>query len=489
MCVLGRNTFVVNSPSKPLWIESANRTVRSMHITPPNIAPVLTATGTGSLSGVYLVTTTYKVKDPITKNTLYESDFGPTSAASASLSSQLLKANGVPISPGGAVNARGLYRTTAGGGTFYPWIDIDDNATDSTTDGLVDSSLSLVAAETDLGTAPDYLELIQPWKNRLWGKGTVEPESLRWSSNGKFYAWPADNSIPIPPQGKDLTGITAIVPRRDELVVSRLDSMHKITGTEESNFTRSGIAEGFGIVSNESVQIVRDQLIFLGNPPGIYTYGSGGLTPVSDAKVKSWFSTDTYFNRGQFVNAFSRYDPVGHAYYLFLASTGSSTIDRWIEWDITGDTWWGPHKTSEFTPTCGSQLNDSSDVMMPVIGSSNGFLWKDNAGSYVDGAATAIDMDVDTPFWSANTPDIEKVFLEPSIISKIQASGTLTITPKVGSLAASAGTAISHTLTLGRERLRRLGQGRFVQLNLRQSTGVGCEIYGIELPHFEVGRR
>jgi len=488
MCVLGKNTFVVNSPSRPLWIDT-NRNVYPLTIRPPAAAPVLTATGSGSLTGVYLVTCTFKVKDPITKATLYESDFGPTSAASAALAAQLLVANGVPLSADSCVNARGLYRTTAGGSTFYPWIDIDDNSSDSVTDGLADDSLSLVAAPTDLGVAPNYLEIIQPWKNRLWGRTSVELDDLRWSSNGKFYAWPADNSIPIPPKGKDQVGITAIVPRRDELVVSRLDSLHKITGTEEANFTRSGVAEGYGILSHESVQVIRDQLIFLGNPPGIYTYGSGGLACVSDAKVKSWFSTDTYFNRGQFVNAFSRYDPVGNTYQLFLAATGGTTINRWIEWNIDDDTWWGPHLTSEFTPTCGSQLNDSNDVLLPVIGSSNGFLWKDNAGSYVDGASTAVAMLVDTPFWSANTPDIEKVWLEPTIISKIQGSGTLTITPKVGSLAASAGTAISHTLTLGRERLRRLGQGRFVQLNLSQATGVGCEIYGIELPFFEVGRR
>jgi hypothetical protein len=76
------------------------------------------------------------------------------------------------------------------------------------------------------------------------------------------------------------------------------------------------------------------------------------------------------------------------------------------------------------------------------------------------------------------------------VISKIQAAGTLTITPYVGDLAASAGTAISHTLTLGRQRLRRLGAGRFCKLRFQHSTAdQGCELYGYEIPHHELGRR
>jgi len=99
-------------------------------------------------------------------------------------------------------------------------------------------------------------------------------------------------------------------------------------------------------------------------------------------------------------------------------------------------------------------------------------------------------MDLDTPFFSMNSPDIEKHFGQPTIISKVEAAGTLTITPKTGGLDASAGSALTHTLTTGRELLPRLGQGRYVQLRLRKNTNAqGVELYGIEIPFHELGRR
>jgi hypothetical protein len=88
------------------------------------------------------------------------------------------------------------------------------------------------------------------------------------------------------------------------------------------------------------------------------------------------------------------------------------------------------------------------------------------------------------------TPDIQKYFGELSLISKIQAAGTLSVIPYVGGLDASAGATISADLTLGRQRLRRLGIGRFVKLNFQHSTaGQDVELYGYELPFHEVGRR
>ena len=88
------------------------------------------------------------------------------------------------------------------------------------------------------------------------------------------------------------------------------------------------------------------------------------------------------------------------------------------------------------------------------------------------------------------TPDISKYFGELALISKIQSAGTLTITPYVGGLGASAGTAISADMTLGRERLRRLGDGTHVKLIFTHATaGQDVELFGYEIGFFENGRR
>ncbi len=69
-------------------------------------------------------------------------------------------------------------------------------------------------------------------------------------------------------------------------------------------------------------------------------------------------------------------------------------------------------------------------------------------------------------------------------------SGTLSILPYVGTLGASAGTTISADMTLDRQKLRRLGRGRLCKLVFQHSTaGQDVELYGYELPFFELGRR
>ncbi len=77
------------------------------------------------------------------------------------------------------------------------------------------------------------------------------------------------------------------------------------------------------------------------------------------------------------------------------------------------------------------------------------------------------------------------------MLTRVESSGALTVTPKVGRLDASAQAAISHSLITGRERLRILGNGPLVQLRMRHNTvNLSATIHGYEIdPVFENGRR
>lgn len=483
--VVGGMTIICNSPSEPVTIDRFDN-VRILCPKPPATAPVLSAVAGGSLSGTFTAWVSYFIKD-LFGNIIAESTTSPVSGSQA-VTTQYLGVT-APVSPQ-IVTGRRFYRSTTGPGTTkFPWFDIEDNTqVGPFQDDTSDASLELVAAPDDLGQPPAF-EIVASWRDRLWGKASDYPDSLYYSAVDKPYAFPTTNVVPIPPKNADDKGIVGMLARKDALGIGKAGSFHTITGTNTSGFTRVQIAEKIGVWATDSCVVANDVGYFLGNPFGIYKWDASGITNISNPKVRAWFDTDTYFNRARFDQAVGLYYPTLNAYVVLLSAAGSTDLDRWILYDIGGNTWWGPHKTGAFTPTGGTTLRDANSTPIPVFFGSDGKLYTPQA-AFTDGAATAIDYDVETNWFSGGTPTVYKTFLEPKITTKIQASGNLTITPKVGTLAASAGTAITHSMLLGTESLRRLGDGQFVQLRLQQATNaVGVVVYGIEIPFFENGQR
>jgi len=63
------------------------------------------------------------------------------------------------------------------------------------------------------------------------------------------------------------------------------------------------------VSSQESVAVYRDVAYFLWED-GVYQWGDDGLICLSDGRVRSWFATDSYFNRKRFQYAFGGVDPL-----------------------------------------------------------------------------------------------------------------------------------------------------------------------------------
>ena len=483
--VVGNLVVLVGSPSENITVDRFG-TVRRLCPRPPANALTLSAVAGGTLTGTYLVKSTYKVKDKY-GNTLAESDFSPVSASQA-VSTEWLKTTNIPLSAE-TISTRQLYRTVTGpGSAYFPWFELDGNVLTAAQDDLADASLRLIAAPTDLGTPPKFENAII-WKDRVWGYTSVDLDTLYQGAQSKPYAFPSTRTIIVPPQSFDDRGITGLLARKDELGVGKTSSFHKIAGTTHSNFTRSNVAETIGIWAQDSCVVIDDIGYFLGNPFGIYTWSPTGIQNISDAKVKAWFETDTYFNRARFSQTTAMYDPTTHSYILQLSAAGSSSLDRWIQYHIPTKTWWGPHKTDAFTPTGSATLRDSNDISIPVWLGSDGKLYKPQS-TKTDGSASAIDFDVTLNFLNADSPSIPKFWDQPQIVSKVQSSGILTVTPTLGGQDASASLGIPHDMGLGTERLPRLGIGELCKIRLRQTINAeDAVVYGLELPFFELGRR
>ena len=486
--IFGKYVVLVNSPNRPLTIDGLG-TVRVLSPRPPGSVPVLSAQSGGALSGSYKVKQTFRVKDDI-GNILAESDFGPITASQA-VASQYLRAANLDLSPD-SVSSSMLYRTTTGGIVFFPWVELNGNTQTSIQDDVSDAGLSLVAA-APLGSAPD-LVTIASWRGRLWGGDRVDIDHLRYCEVERMSAWPRSNDILIPPQGADSVGIRALAPRREALGVGRRNHIFQVTGTSASDFRSVKVTENAGIESQESVVVYRDTAYFLWKD-GVYAWDSGGIRCISDGKagkgnVRSWFTTDSYFNRNRFANAIAQIDPIRNKYRLFLSAAGSSDLDRWVEYDLNEETWWGPHQTAAFTLVSAFVVPSANDVLAPMVGSSSGFMWQEQA-TRTDDTATAIDFDVDTKRHDGGTPNVDKVFEHLRMAGIAQTTGRLTVTVSKGELDASADSQVHQfELTKSSQDVGMVGAGKTAQLNFRENTaGQDVQLVGYELPFHELGVR
>lgn len=493
--VLGKAIVLVNSPSRNLWIDRFG-TLRELAITPPPTQPTLTAVAGGTLVGAYLAKFTYLLIDPVSRVAVAESDFSPVSTQ-ATPATQQLQVGNIGVSARADINGRRFYRTASGPGEeYFKWFDLPGNnfAVSTFTDGRSDDSLGVLSAPDDLGTPPGRFSLIVQWKDRLFAVPTTDIDTVHYTANRKHYAWPAVNTLPIKPLGADSVGVSGFLPRRDELGIARRDLIYKVIG-DPPNISLVKLVEGVGVEAPDSVQVIRDIAFWLAKD-GVYMWGPGGVSCVSDeSSVRAWFTTDTYFNRARFQYAIARYNEKLHAYELHLAAAGSSNEDRWVTYYIDQKRWLGPHRTAAFTPSVAALLRDSNGVALPVIGDTSGYLWKvTESTTPSDDTATAIDFDV-TLRHNCGTPDIDKEFLQLSMLTQIQVAGSLIITPALGRVDASDQSSITHDLTTGRERLRRIstyaqGVGKNLKLRFRQNSAAqDVVIYGYEIPWFEAGRR
>jgi len=501
--VYGRFVILVNTPSRPLTID-ATGTVRPLTPLAPRLAPVLSGVAGGTLSGTFRVRNTNIIRDD-TGTILAESDYSPFSNA-VTITNQALQAANIDVSPDAATSARRLYRTTTNGAVYLQWIDLDGNVLRTVQDDLSDQGLGLTAGPT-LGTPP-RLTHIAEFRDRLFGVGDVDIDSVAYTETGLPYAWNPLNTLVVPRVGMDTRGVTALVSRREALGVGRLNRLSQIVGTGQQDSDGQNdlrlikLSDETGFLSQEATVVYRDVVYFLWHD-GVYQWDDNGLTCLSDGsgghnRVRSWFATDDYFDRRKFPVAFASIEPTRNTYRLFLDDPDG--VRHYVEFDLIDRTWWGPHRVDAFTPRSAFVRSTGDDVQAPMLGAADGGLYAETtraADVPLSGDPRGIAYDVDTRAFMGTSPDRLQYFGTLSVLGKAQAGGTLTITPRVGGLDADGGLAlapqdpIAHDLRKGRERLRRLGSGALAQLNLtHDGVDEPVSVLAIEISDVhEVGRR
>jgi hypothetical protein len=322
-------------------------------------------------------------------------------------------------------------------------------------------------------------------------------DTVHASETNKVYAWP--NSLVAYPTGQTARGVIAFAPRKNELGLLKPSGVWAITAATNStgvafnNISVQQKDDGTkGCIAEDSVVVRGDMALWLG-AHAVYMWDDRGIRDVSSGKVKPWFKKgSTYFNSSRFQNAFGKWNEETECYELHLAANGSSTEDRWVSYSPSLDAWFGPHKTGALTPTHAFWLKDENGLPMMIVGGSDGVLYTGNSSNKRDGASTAIDMDCYGPWHVGDTPDRVHTWLQLSMLSRVEAAGTASVTPIFGTnvSGASSGTSMTHTLTTGRELLNRIGSGNVCRLRIRKNTvNQSMTLYGYELPWFTNGRR
>jgi len=497
--VYNRNVILVNTPSQPLAIDSTG-TVRILTPKPPRLAPILAGVAGGTLTGAFTVKETFVTLDSF-GNILSESDYSPLSAKTA-ITNQFLGVSNADVSPD-TITLRRFYRTTDNGAVFFQWVDLDGNVLTTIQDDLPDAGLSIFSAPI-LGTPP-RLTAVAQFRGRLFGVGDTDIDNLRYTEAGIQYAWPVKNLIPIPGLGSDEFGIVGLKERRDALVIGRRNVLVQLVGTGAENGTNTDfdpvvVSNEVGVESQESMCVFRDVCYFLWKD-GVYTLGPEGVTCISDGSsegignVRSWFATDDFFNRNQYSIAFAHIDIYQAKYRLFLCSVGSTTIDRWVEYDIDDKVWFGPHKTDLFTPTSAFSRSTADDTRVPLIGGPASVFQQQ--ATRTDGTNTPIALDVVSKEHDMGIPDDAKYYGELSVLVKPEVSGVLTIATRCGSRPRPGATDTRNpvtqymNLTKPRVRMGRLGTGFHAQVRfLNANAGEDVNLLGYEVdPAFMLGRR
>jgi hypothetical protein len=392
---------------------------------------------------------------------------------------------------------------------MYRVMDLEGNDATAILDNVSDASLALLpvmssSLVTPPGTVPGIrFKNIVEWKSRFWGIADNPSliDTVFASETNKVYAWP--NQLVAYPTGQDEKGIIGFAVRKNQLGLLKRNGLWQISGTSGStgvavaNVSVQQVALAPGSMSPDAVvSVPGDRVIYLGRD-GVYEWSDQGVQSISKDQVHPWFSTDTYFNRTRWANAFMRYNWKLNQVELHLAAAGSSSEDRWVSFNLTNRKWYGPHKTAAFTPQSGCDLIDGDGLPLTFVGGTDGVVYVGNRAVYTDGASSAIDMDCFGPFHNMDSPDIQKFWGQLSFLNKVESSGSLTVTPYLltdtGDISnVAAGTDFTVDLTKGAQQLDgRIGDGRALRLRMRQNTNaVNATIYGYEIDKvFENGRR
>lgn len=326
--------FIVNGVDANLKYDGTN--VYALGIPAPTGVP---ATPTVALGGAGVLTGAYQYAYTWVSSAANGSQESNPSLASAVINpaAQQVNVGNITVSPAPVIGvqqivARNIYRTEAGGATFFFLATIADNVTTVFADNIPDTGLGIeLEFDNDI---PPILSIIETHKDRLFGVDPVFPSNLLFSKLYRHDQWPILFSIPVGLDDGDV--ITAVVSFFDQLVIFKRKSIYVLSGDNELNFVlqKAQTDSRIGALNNRVPAVIGNRIYFL-SERGVYSF-DGLRIQYESVKIEPFFDVERPFSQTTFNWAFENiafginYKNAAKNWYVLCVPTGPAAQNDFI---------------------------------------------------------------------------------------------------------------------------------------------------------------
>ena len=356
------------------------------------VAPTSTCTvadeGTaGNPDGAYKYLITYQ------RSSNYPCESNPSDESlEVDVTTHKIDLTAIPTSSDSKVNARRIYRTTAGGAIFYWLADIADNTTTVYEDNIADGSLGdEVSYDRGPPPAADFIEI---WDNRAWFAVSSE-NKVYFCNSGEAEEMADANFIQVKARESDnITGLKAF---GDRLYVFKNKSKHIIEKVGTSSYVMTELKDNIGCDALGSVAVMQELMLWK-SKYGIEVFnGYRQMRPIVSSFVQRTIDTinNTYLDK-----IYGTINEKETEYWLSIPTGAATEPNEIIVLDIEKGVISGIYDFHKDI-TALYNIRDGSENLVLISGSSDGNIYK-HGDSYYDDDGTAISAKFRTPWIRIN---------------------------------------------------------------------------------------
>lgn len=299
---------------------------------------------TGTLTGTYTWKVTFEAANGEESDASIDSTAVILSGSQGTLTS-------IPLGDS-RTTARNIYRKGGALTSHYLVGTINDNITTTYSDNETDIA-ALAAGVILAGDVPgDYPNSRQSQffphvrfpvyhYDRIFWVNQDQLNQICWSKPLNGFAYPSVNTIDVG-DGKPITRLISIF---GELIIFKLDSIWRLTGTDESSFDLTQTPSAVGTDQPFTITDLPDKIIFA-NRWGLWVFNGYTSQPLT-TKLDLWFKQNDRTGKSLFgVNGFhppevvtavpAKFDSCGNSekYYLAYAETGQASNNALLAFDV-----------------------------------------------------------------------------------------------------------------------------------------------------------